>query len=48
MDEAARIEECARLAQGLEAHFRSVHARAMKDVPICNENLAVASTGFRP
>jgi [NiFe] hydrogenase assembly HybE family chaperone len=48
MNETARIEECARLAEELEAHFRSVHARAMKDVPICNENLAVASTGFRP
>jgi hypothetical protein len=34
MNETARIEECARLAEGLEAHFRSVHALAMKDVPI--------------
>jgi [NiFe] hydrogenase assembly HybE family chaperone len=48
MDETARMEECARLAERLEAHFRDVHARAMKDVPICNEDLAVASTGFRP
>jgi [NiFe] hydrogenase assembly HybE family chaperone len=48
MAESARIEECARLAEGLEAHFRAVYARAMKDVPICNENLDVASTGFRP
>ncbi|WP_298424424.1 [NiFe]-hydrogenase assembly chaperone HybE [Rhodoblastus sp.] len=47
MDEAARLAECARLVEGLEAHFRLVHARAMKDVPICNEILGVASTDFR-
>jgi [NiFe] hydrogenase assembly HybE family chaperone len=48
MSEGARMEECARLAEKLEAHFRGVHVGAMRDVPICNENLAVASTGFRP
>jgi [NiFe] hydrogenase assembly HybE family chaperone len=48
MDETARITECARLAERLEAHFRNVHERAMRDVPICNERLAVAVTDFRP
>jgi [NiFe] hydrogenase assembly HybE family chaperone len=48
MAEDARLAECVRLADGLEAHFLDVHERSMKDVPICNENLAVASTGFRP
>jgi [NiFe] hydrogenase assembly HybE family chaperone len=48
MDDVARQSECARLAERLEAHFLDVQARAMKDVPICNENLAVASAGFRP
>jgi [NiFe] hydrogenase assembly HybE family chaperone len=48
MDDLARQPECARLAERLEAHFVEVRARAMKDVPICNENLAVASAGFRP
>ncbi|HUO54451.1 MAG TPA: [NiFe]-hydrogenase assembly chaperone HybE [Rhodoblastus sp.] len=48
MDEAERLAACARLAEGLEAHFRAVHAGAMRDVPICNENLDVACLGFRP
>lgn len=48
MDEVARQSECAHLAERLEAHFVEVRARAMKDVPICNDNLAVACTGFRP
>jgi [NiFe] hydrogenase assembly HybE family chaperone len=48
MDEAARIAQCARLAEGLQAHFRGVHARSMRDVPICNERLDVACAGFRP
>ncbi|WP_374544947.1 [NiFe]-hydrogenase assembly chaperone HybE [Rhodoblastus sp.] len=48
MDEDARVMECARLAERLEAHFRAVHEGAMRDVPICNERLDVAATGFRP
>jgi [NiFe] hydrogenase assembly HybE family chaperone len=48
MDDAARGLECARLAERLEAYFLGVHELSMKDVPICNENLAVASTDFRP
>ena len=36
------------LSARLEAHFAEVHRRAMADVPICNEALAVASVGFRP
>jgi [NiFe] hydrogenase assembly HybE family chaperone len=48
MDDAARLAECAGLAERLEAYFRAVHAGAMRDVPICNERLAVASAGFRP
>jgi [NiFe] hydrogenase assembly HybE family chaperone len=47
MADPARITECARLAEGLEAHFRIVHERAMRDVPICNERLAVEATDFR-
>jgi [NiFe] hydrogenase assembly HybE family chaperone len=48
MDEAGRIEHCARLSEGLQAHFRKVHADSMHDLPICNARLAVASAGFRP
>ncbi|MCI4677451.1 [NiFe]-hydrogenase assembly chaperone HybE [Rhodoblastus acidophilus] len=48
MDETARTALCARLAEGLEAHFRMVHAQSMKDLPICNDRLAVAGAGFRP
>jgi [NiFe] hydrogenase assembly HybE family chaperone len=40
--------EVAELSARLEAHFAEVHQRAMADVPICNEALAVASVDFRP
>jgi [NiFe] hydrogenase assembly HybE family chaperone len=36
------------LSSRLEAHFRDIHARCMKDVPICNPALDVACVGFRP
>ncbi len=48
MAEDARVLECARLAERLEAYFLDVHERSMKDVPICNEDLSVAATDFRP
>ncbi|WP_298358440.1 [NiFe]-hydrogenase assembly chaperone HybE [Rhodoblastus sp.] len=48
MDEAERIERCARLSERIEAHFRRVHKDSMHDVPICNAQLSVASVGFRP
>ena len=34
--------------EGLEAHFRTVHEQFMKDLPICNDRLAVTGAGFRP
>jgi len=40
--------ESAELASRLEEHFRDLHERCMKDVPICNEALGVAAVGFRP
>jgi [NiFe] hydrogenase assembly HybE family chaperone len=48
MDESARSEQCARLSEGLEAHFRKVHSQSMRNLPICNARLSVASAGFRP
>jgi [NiFe] hydrogenase assembly HybE family chaperone len=46
MTEADR-ESC-ELSSRLEEHFRDIHERCMKDVPICNEALGVACVGFRP
>ena len=36
------------LSERLEEHFREIYVRCMKDVPICNDALEVACTGFQP
>jgi [NiFe] hydrogenase assembly HybE family chaperone len=40
--------QASELAARFEEHFRDIHLRCMKDVPICNEALSVAALGFQP
>jgi hypothetical protein len=40
--------QASELGARLEEHFRDIHLRCMKDVPICNEALSVAALGFQP
>ncbi len=36
------------LGEALAARYAAIHASAMRDMPVCNEALAVAPIGFRP
>jgi [NiFe] hydrogenase assembly HybE family chaperone len=40
-------EQARRIGDRLADLYRAVHARAMADVPICNDRLAVEAIGFR-